>query len=109
MNSKDLMPETPKKKNKLEKTQWKATANSSTDSDVLLDFYTEKDVYEYVTLPTGKEIQSRVGTYKLFKSGYLKIKWGKLKRDQVDGYIRGQELSINELLKTRKYYKVKEY
>ena len=110
MKTNDIIPEASKKQHKLEKTQWKSTASSQLDSDVLLDFYTDKDVREYQTLPNGQEIETRVGTYRFSKSGHLKIKFGKLKMDQLDGYLKGKELIINEsLFKTRTYYKVKDY
>ena len=101
--------EVPKKKHKLEKTQWKATASKAQEPDILLDFYTHEYVQEYVMLPNGKEIKARKGSYKLSKRGYLKIKFGKLSIDRIDGYIKKDELIINERLKTRTYYKVKDY
>ena len=109
MKTNDILKEVPKKQNRLERTQWKSTTNSESDSDVLLDFYTHQDVQEYVTLPNGKEIKAREGTYRLSKTGHLKLKFGKLKSDQLDGYIRGKELVIQESFKTRTYHKVKDY
>lgn len=111
METSNITQTIPKKQNKLEKTHWKSTASLALDSDVLLDFYTSKNVQEYITLPNGQNIKSKEGTYKLTKSGYLSIKWGKLPMDKVDGYIKGNELKINELVnnKSRIYYKIKDY
>lgn len=109
MKTDDVLPEVPKKQNRLEKTQWKTSGSSGAEPDILLDFFTHVDVQEYITLKTGKNIKSRTGTYKLSSDGYLKIKWGKLKSDQADGCLREKELVVNELLKTTKYYKVKDY
>lgn len=97
------------KRNKLEKTQWKATAMKTVDSDVLLDFCTHENVQEFITLPNGKEVKSRVGTYRISKSDRVKIKFGKLSRDQLDGRLKNSELIITERLSTRTYYKVKDY
>ena len=105
----NVIPEVQKKQNKLEKTQWKSTATSALDSDILLDFYTSKNVQEYITLPNGKDAKSKEGTYKISKSGNIKIKWGKLPRDQVDGHVHGKELILYERLDKRTYHKVKDY
>ena len=98
-----------KRQNKLEKTQWKTTASSQLDSDALLDFCSAKDVQEYITLPNGKDIKSREGTYTISKSGYLKITFGKLSINKLEGHVKGNELKIYELFKTKTYHKVKDY
>ena len=94
-----------KKVNILERTRWK----SSTNEDSLLDFYTSKNVKEYIFL-NGREI-TREGTYKLRGKVAIEIKWGKRKRDEVTGVITGKEMKLQTigLKDSTTYYKIKEY
>ena len=112
MRSDDIIQEAPKKKNKLEKTQWKKASTGAYDMVVLLDFSTYEDVQEYVTLQTGQEVKSREGRYKLSNTGRVKIKWGKRRTDRVEGFLKGNELIFNSngySHNVLKYHKVKDY
>ena len=100
----------PKKKNILERTKWKNSGTEGFDTDVILDFYTDKNVQEYLIVGSnGKEIKSREGTYKI-KGRYLNIKWSGALSDKESGQVEEKSMNLTDkYLRSKKYHKISSY
>lgn len=101
-----------KKANIMERTKWKHSSDMTGDPDIILDFYTDKQVQEYLILPDGTEIKANHGTYKVKNQRLIKIKWnkGKYSFENVTGEIEKNTLTIiTEKLNKKEYHKIKDY
>ena len=97
-----------KKKNILEHTKWKSSATGISDVDIILDFYTESNVQEYIQGHNGKQIKGRQGSYKI-RGRNLKITWAGVTQleKNSNGTVNGKSIVLTErLLRSRTYYKL---
>ena len=111
MPSNEGNPPANHKTHAVERTQWKYSAKTAGEPDLILDFYTNQHVQEYLVLSNGTKTKANHGTYKIKKRRIINIKWneGKYFFENITGEIYKNKLTITEISNKKEYFKIKDY